>query len=273
MVFEQFQLSGELSKLVSEITYYRDYHPEHEIDRFFPDANAYLMLELNDVAQHTFNDQQQVIGTFHKHWFSGNRTTSMRFNSGEGVEMFVLTFKNAFALPIIHRPMQEFTNEVVQAEFIFGNTIDQLWTDLKNLPDLPGRVQLIQSFFEERLHWDEQSIKWFSIIENLDGRFDERISIEDLVREVGLSQKSLIQQFKRRIGVTPRDFIQLKRFQKFITCLVEESQTKNLTSIMLDCGYFDQSHGIREFRKYAGTTPTEYLKNYTGYDNYMADGG
>lgn len=271
MVFEQIKIEGELGRVVSELVYYTGNQPVHPIDRFFPDANAYLILELKDVPQHTYDEQQHVTGTYRKYWFSGNRTQSMRFDSGEGVEMFVITIKNAFAYPIFHRPMAGYTNAVVQGEELFEDDINQLWEELKQTKEFSQRVDLIKHFFKNQIQWDEKTLQWLELIEGLDKRYVENIAIEQLVEEVGLSQKSLIQQFRKLIGITPKEFVQLKRFQKFIGLLSDGADISSLTSLAFECGYFDQSHCIREFRKFTGTTPTDYLKNRSGYDNYMVD--
>ncbi len=273
MVFKQITISGDLGRIISEIVYYRDFEPAHPIDRFFPDANAYLILELNDLPQNTYDDQNRVAKTFRRHWFSGNRTQPMRFDSGKGVEMFVITVKNAFAFPILGDSMANLTNTVSQAEELFGEEIQLLWSDLRNLSELDMRIKRITAFFEKQLQWDENRWQWLRFFEALDRRYMEQITVQQLVDEVGLSQKSLIQQFKKLIGITPKEFIRLKRFQKFIGLLSQGATPSNLTTLAFECGYFDQSHCIREFRHYAGTTPKEYLRKRSGYDNYMAEEG
>ena len=271
MVFEQVQFEGPVGQIISGMDYYRDYEPENPIHRFFPDAHAYLIFELKGIPQNTYAEGNLVSGTYNKYWFSGNRTRPLMFDSGKGVEMMVLTIKNAFAYPLIGKPMDGLTNSVVQAEELLGEEINDLWIEINKCLIFSDKVRLIHNYLEGKITIDDTSRYWIGILDSLEKRYSEQIRISDLAEEVGLSQKSVINRFKNLIGITPKEFIQLKRFQKFIAAL--NHPEANLTQLAIDCGYFDQSHCIREFRNYTGVTPSNYLSRQTGYDNYMDEEG
>lgn len=75
-------------------------------------------------------------------------------------------------------------------------------------------------------------------------------SVESLADEAGLSHRRFIQLFRREVGLTPRDFRRVHRFQHAMSHARLELQAA------LDAGFFDQSHWALECRKLAGCTPT-----------------
>ena len=81
-------------------------------------------------------------------------------------------------------------------------------------------------------------------------------SIKEISDQVGYSQKHVIKIFKANIGVTPKEFLKIIRFQKAIDD-IEKKGTVNWTSIADDCGFYDQSHFIADFRKFSGLTPAQ----------------
>ena len=84
------------------------------------------------------------------------------------------------------------------------------------------------------------------------------LEIGGLASDVGWSHKHLIAQFRDQLGAPPKLLGRLLRLQRAIE-LIGRSNQPRWAELALDCGYFDQSHLIREFRQLAGCTPEEYL--------------
>ncbi len=92
------------------------------------------------------------------------------------------------------------------------------------------------------------------------------IRIDMLKQEFGLSYISLYRLYKDATGLTPKEYLNLIRLRRSITALKNSSY---LTSIAYDLSYSDQSHMIREFRKYTGLTPSKFLNKSWAVDNQV----
>jgi AraC-like DNA-binding protein len=90
-----------------------------------------------------------------------------------------------------------------------------------------------------------------------------------LVREeLNLSERSLERMFRTNIGMSPKLFSRVCRFQASLASIRQSGYNK-LSDISYGYGYADQSHFIREFREFAGVTPNTWLKKATEYiENY-----
>jgi AraC-like DNA-binding protein len=81
-----------------------------------------------------------------------------------------------------------------------------------------------------------------------------------LADELGWSRKRLIGRFREHVGVTPKLYARLLRFQAAVDVLrADGAEQLSLASVALDCGYYDQAHLNRDFRAFADTSPTDFL--------------
>ena len=78
-------------------------------------------------------------------------------------------------------------------------------------------------------------------------------SIDDLAGAVGWSVRHLQRRFLEDVGLSPRVFARMQRFQMVFKAFEE---TRNWAQAAIECGYFDQGHLIRDFRELAGAAPT-----------------
>jgi AraC-like DNA-binding protein len=76
--------------------------------------------------------------------------------------------------------------------------------------------------------------------------------IEGLAHATGLSRRQFERRFNERVGLSPRLFGRIVRFQRAVRHLGIESGA----AVAARCGYADQAHLVREFRRFAGQTPT-----------------
>jgi AraC-like DNA-binding protein len=101
--------------------------------------------------------------------------------------------------------------------------------------------------------------------------FSGKLTSHPCIDYAGYSSKHLIQMFKSHVGVPPKSFLRIIRFQKAVK-EIEKCHEVNWASFALDCGYFDQSHFISDFKAYSGFTPTQYVERKNDVLNYVPVG-
>lgn len=85
-------------------------------------------------------------------------------------------------------------------------------------------------------------------------------SSDEVARHVNLSQRRFIELFRDEVGMTPKLFCRVQRFQNVIRMIEHKSEAEvDWIDIALSHGYSDQSHFIHDFRGFSGLRPTEYL--------------
>jgi AraC-like DNA-binding protein len=92
--------------------------------------------------------------------------------------------------------------------------------------------------------------------------------LDQLSNDIGYSQKHFIDLFRQHVGVTPKQYLRIMRFQKVI-CEIERDGFVPWNRIPLECGYYDQAHFIHDFKHFSGFTPNEYRKRKAPTLNYI----
>ena len=93
--------------------------------------------------------------------------------------------------------------------------------------------------------------------------------ISELAGQANLSPRRFIELFQRQVGITPKSFARLTRFQQVVT-MVDGQRDVDWAGVALDCGYYDQAHFIHDFRTFSGYTPSVYLARATSHLNHIA---
>ena len=154
-------------------------------------------------------------------------------------------------------PMGEITGQVVELEDLIGApAARELAERLATASDWTARLDLFERAIARRvlaappvpteLEW-----AWQRLLES-----DGAVPITDLAAELGRSRRHLAVRFREELGMTPKSLARLLRFERAVQRLRAGDE---LGDLALDAGYYDQAHFNRDFRAFAGTTPTEYL--------------
>lgn len=115
----------------------------------------------------------------------------------------------------------------------------------------------MEGTLSDRLHHHSTSELQMNIALKMFAMPGNAISVRDVSQELGFSQRRFIQTFTSHVGLTPKVFCRIQRFQR-ARVLAERIDTPHWAELAVTCGYFDQSHLIKDFQEFAGSTPKIY---------------
>ena len=99
-------------------------------------------------------------------------------------------------------------------------------------------------------------------------RRPEAVRVGAVTDSIGMSAKRFIERFKAEVGLTPKQYCRLRRFQRAVSAAHAQVDL-DWTDVALACGYFDQAHFIHDFRKFSGMTPGGYRSGRTVFPNHV----
>ena len=159
---------------------------------------------------------------------------------------------------LLRLPMHHLANAAVALDDLLGAEADRLAERLHDAPGWAERFALLDAVFRARLAEARPSslgIAWaWGRLRATHGA----VSIGGLAGELGWSRRHLTAQFREHVGLPPKLLGRILRFDR-VVALLREHDPERWTEIAYDCGYYDQSHFNRDFRQFAGATPTEFL--------------
>ena len=159
---------------------------------------------------------------------------------------------------LIGAPMSDLVDRVAPLDALLGAEARALGARLCEAPDREARARVLDVALARRL---ERSASLDSrltyALTALRARPDQDIA--EIAADIGWSCKHLRTRVKDAVGVGPRSYRRLVRFEGLTRGIARAGGAPNWSALALDAGYFDQAHMIREFREFSGLTPGSYL--------------
>ena len=189
---------------------------------------------------------------------SGQVNFPARVQSPGDVETVVVVFHPHAIGTVFNIPVSSFYNQEIDGYSLGDKRLNILADDVLNAEDSIEAIELIERYLLSRLA--EPGIYDFKRVGvSLKHLFlDNTISVENMAQLACLSRKQFERVFFNAVGMKPKEYSNVARFQKSL--LLMQNGNRDFADIAHSCGYADQSHFIRECRRYSGTTPAELLK-------------
>lgn len=92
------------------------------------------------------------------------------------------------------------------------------------------------------------------------------VAVRDVAHRCNVSHQTLITRFSERTGLTPKTFSRIERFQQLLR---NRSGEQTWAEAALDAGFTDQSHMVRDFRSFAGVSPSGYEPRCSNHPNHV----
>lgn len=162
------------------------------------------------------------------------------------------------AYTLLGVPLDELTNEIADLSDVLGPDAAHLTERLANTPGWAARFAVLDEFLLVRAEAGpapspEVGWAWRRLVET-----SGAVPVGTLAHEVGWSRRHLVTRFRQQVGLPPKTVARVIRFEELLR-RVARTGGAAWSRIAAECGYYDQAHMNRDFREFAGTTPTEYL--------------
>jgi AraC-like DNA-binding protein len=158
----------------------------------------------------------------------------------------------------------DFQDNVVEWESVWGNRARDCRDQLLETRGIDGRFATLERFLcsllaeeapsrqrrHEQLAWAAQRLSHEAHV----------LKIGAVAEQLGMSHKHFVSQFEAQVGLTPKLFCRLRRFQQLVEQL-QHSAKVDWADLAVACGYYDQSHLVRDCQSFAGLTPTGLTTN------------
>lgn len=201
---------------------------------------------------------------------SGQRNTHYDLLISGKLSIFSVTFKPQGVRMFFNLPLIELFNQNIPLCFIEKEAVQKVENDLLQSLNFGDKIKATEEYLLRQLQkngydQNERRIKdSIRIINQSKGV----ISVEELASRACLSEKQYSRIIKDYVGISPKQFLRIIRFQHAIY----KKQNKpniSLTNLAYDCGYFDQSHMISDFKDLSGKAPKQFFsdceKPYSDY--------
>jgi AraC-like DNA-binding protein len=170
-----------------------------------------------------------------------------------------------------------FTNAVHPLEAVLNRRAASLRDRILEAPGIPAKFAAAEAWLIEQTGGE-------LVLNPAAGFLAARLAgaatrVRDLVETSGLSERQARNVFDKWIGVGPKQFARISRFQSVLGAIAPIEEDPTFSAVALpppdwarlaaEAGYADQSHLSHEFMAFAGMTPGAYAAAYRGLLNYL----
>lgn len=186
---------------------------------------------------------------------AGQLTRPLMLRPTGRVGMVAARFRPDGLFPVLGVPMHELVDRRIPLEAICSGTL-ALQTQIAEARSDRERVGHLAAFLKHKLAGQRAvDVVIQRSIHDIFTRVG-RNSPDELAQRADLTARQLERRFQVAVGVSPKLLCRIVRFRSIFDRL--QSSTP-WSSISLHCGFFDQSHLIRDFKQFAGQSPTAFL--------------
>lgn len=280
-------LGPPLDHFVEHVTYYEDSRPGYRIERLLPDGAVELIIDLHDTPKKLYDrDDVTRAQDFRHAWISGMRRQWILIEAAQGASMMVIRFRPGGAHPFFGTDLDALTDTVEHLDALIGSAVAPLRERLLATPSVVAKLAVVHEWLLGRAG---DRLVMHPLVEHLAGRLHapglQRIG--ELSKETGYSQRYLDGLFRRWVGLPPKSYARIRRFQRVLAHLVRGTPEPALgetssrvakrptdpqwARLAAEHGYADQSHLVRDFQEFAGLSPTAYLAAFRGLESYLEE--
>ena len=242
----------------------------YEVARILPRGNAHLMFNLGAPQRLLDIHGVQAPQLFREAWFSGQQQRFLDVDATGSSAILGVRFQPLGAWQVLGIPQHELAEQVLELDAVLGDGIRALRAELLDTEDPAQRLLRFEAWLLQRAEARGEphyAVRWaLRRMRETHGQ----VEVQALAAELGYSRKHLAQLFQREAGLTPKALARVLRFSHALSKL-RETSAPQWDALAQDCGYYDQSHLIREFQALAGHAPTEFLRHAAFDDESISE--
>lgn len=249
-----------LKPFIEAVFHYSGYMPDHEVQKVLPTGQPFLIFELDGITRQVFdNVSLEPKREFKYFWYVGVQKEYLSISAHQNSEMLVVQFKAYGAYPFMHIEGSQCAERILGWEEVDGNGLLDLRERILGSATAAEKLEVMLGWLISRFDSTKvPSQSYIDLVQLLhDSPYDK---IGDVISDYEYSHKHLISNFNRYIGINPKYYSRIIRFNRLLMA-VQKEEKLSWTKIAHEFAYTDQSHFIRDFKHFFGINPSQYIQN------------
>jgi AraC-like DNA-binding protein len=247
-----------LASSIEMLWYAHGYPAVHRTERALPNGRFQLIIDLSDgfvredapEAERSQRAMLPLVVGLQSH-YTVLETAALRHIIGA-------VFRPGGTREIFDVPADAFYNDVVPLEHLWGSDANRLRDQLRDARNAAEKFRVLETAL---CRHRTRRLELHAAVRYGLGTFrhvPHIRSVLDVARETGLSRRRFAQLFREQVGITPKLYCRLHRFQRVLRHIASGAPV-DWTDVALAGGYCDQAHLAHEFRDFSGITPGAYV--------------
>ncbi|MDF2190676.1 DUF6597 domain-containing transcriptional factor [Paraflavitalea sp. CAU 1676] len=257
MMYREYKPGPRLKEYVKCYYIYESNSETTFEDTVFPSGNMEIIFNLGSGQWQTAPNETFLANPAIELWGQIVKPLPVR-SIGQNTMLGVRLYPQAAAF-FLKEKVDLFNNQVADFSEVVDKAVQSLHSQLMDTGSWSKRIELLDNYLFGLLNDAGRRLQKIAVVNDVMQEMKQHDffdNIENVAARYGITSRYLQKLFVQYTGLTPKLYSKIHRFQNSLR-LVSQKES-SLTSIAYDCGYFDQSHFIREFKSFTGYTPSGY---------------
>jgi len=171
------------------------------------------------------------------------------------IEIMGVRFKPGGAYRFLPLPLDDLTDDNIATRDVWGRSGMYVEEAVFETSDNTKRQRLVEAFLLDQLTQTTPRYRLEAAVQQV-LRSRGQTRVQKLAQDLDVSSRQLEREFRFGVGFSPKALARIIRFQNLMR-LVGENRLREWAHVALESGYADQPHMVREFREFAGQSPSE----------------
>jgi len=236
----------------------------HQRERILPTGSVQIIINL---ARDFIWDcpEGQPARTLAPSLVVGARSQYEIVDTSDMADLIGIVFHPGGFAPFASEAADTFSNRNIGLEDVWGTRSRALRDLLREAPTPQAKLDALESFL---LHSNLCRDTRNPVVAHALHRFARFATVRDVAGDTGWSQRRFSQVFREQVGLSPKVWCRIQRFQRAVRQLHAGADVA-WAELALDCGYYDQSHFANEFRAFSGIDATTYSARRSLWANHI----
>jgi AraC-like DNA-binding protein len=238
------------------------------VERIFPDGRTELIIHLGDtfVRHHESGKETVQPSAF----VIGQLKSPLILQQGHQVQIVAARFRPYGAFPLIHHPISELSDEEVSINDLWGAWGDEVVARVSDRPTPKMQVCTLQHQLRSRLRWSAEVDPIVRYVTSTVLKQEGNVHAHKLAQDSGLSVRTMQRRFLDHVGLSVRSLAQVVKFQSALR-IMDSPANHSMVAAAIDSGYYDQPHFARNFKRYTGLSPRDYVSGSFALSEMFTD--
>lgn len=275
-----------LDQFVEHVTFFSGYMPPHQREKLIPDGAIQIIVDMSERKKRLYDSDYAPGGRdFRRAWIAGMQMRPIIIEAQQEASLLIIRFRPGGALPFLGFAAEGLNGTVEVLSDVIGHAASLLRDRVLEAESAEAKMGAVEGWLLEQAgghpHVDPV-VSWLAERAATPGG----LKVRDLAEETGYSERQLRNIFRKWIGLGPKQYLRVRRFQNVLAHLARPDaalpapfdemvdhtarfERADWADLAARFGYADQSHLNMDFQHFAAMTPQTYFRSYRGIENFL----
>jgi len=258
-----------LDSLIRCLWYWEGAPQPHQRERLLPNGEASIVFNLRDEDMRLYDadDPSRFVSCGHAA-ITGARTQCFAIDTAIEDRVVGIQFRPGGTFPFFRMPAGEIANQSAPLDALWPGIAAEIRERILAAPTPEAMFAVLEGSLLRQLAGPPLLHPAVEFARHHICGAPQVVTVSGVVSRIGLSQRRFIELFRDQIGLAPKAFCRVRRFQRVLEA-VHRRNSVDWAQVALDGGYYDQAHFIHDFQRFSGLTPSAYLAMATEHLNHV----